>query len=179
MKKSKLVVFMLVLTVSFSMGVFASLIDFSVVWLVENQEQSRVDILKYDTPAPWDSFDPLDPSAKIKVLDVVNNTYLADVCRIRFTSNQGGMHRLGIGSTPLTDNVNSYGFNLALSCDGNVDFLEIPDNASNSVSVSFYLPYSAGFTYKDIFMDAVLTDLDAMTPGTFSATITIEVEGGA
>ena len=179
MKRSILVVFILVLILSVSPGVFASLMDFSVVWRVENQEQSLVDILNYETPTPWSSFDPLDPSVKIKQLDVVNDTYLAEVCRIRFTSNKGGMHIVRIGSTPLTDNVNSYGYNLSLSCDGNVEFLEIPDDASSSVPVSFYLPYSAGFTYKDIFMDAILSELDSMTPGTFKATVTIEVESNA
>ena len=130
------------------------------------------------------TFQPLLLAAELQkkcdITLVLNKmTNLAEVCRIRFTSNKGGMHIVRIGSTPLTDNVNSYGYNLSLSCDGNVEYLEIPDDASSSVPVSFYLPYSAGFTYKDIFMDAVLSELDSMTPGTFKATVTIEVESNA
>ena len=176
MKKGRLAVFILfILIVFISPAVFASLMDFSVVWIVENAAQSRIEILKYDTPEAWDSF-ALDGTTKVKEVDVVNNTYLANVCRIRFTSNQGGLHRVRFSSTPLSDNTNSYGYNLALSCDGSIEFLEIPDNASNSVAISFYLPYTTGFSFMDIFMDAVLTSLDSMMIGSYSATVTITVE---
>ena len=175
MKRSILVVFILVLIATFSPAVFASLMDFSVVWIVENAAQSRIEILKYDTPEAWDSF-ALDGTTKVKDLDVVNDTFLASVCRVRFSSNQGGLHKVRFSSTPLSDNTNSYGYNLALSCDGSIEFLEIPDNASNSVQISFYLPYTPGFSFMDIFMDAVLTSLDSMMIGSYSATVTITVE---
>ena len=179
MKRSILVVFILVLTVSFSQAVFASLLDFKVVWVVNTEESSRLDILQYSNSAAWEDFD--GEGISLKEVTPVNDTALANICRVRFTTNKGGRRVLTFSATPLEntqDNTDKVGYTLALSNEGNLQFLEVGTaQAQSSTSVVVYMPFTSGYTFADVLMDAVFSSLDEMVAGNYVSTVTVGLEG--
>ena len=178
MRRRQHAVFILfILIVFISPVVFASLMDFKVIWIVNTEEDSKLEILKYSTSAAWTDFDNNDN--KIKTITPVNDSVMSEVCRVRFTTNKGGRRELSFTATPLEDvedNTNKVGYTLVLSNDGDVQFLEVyPEHASDTVSVIMYLPFTIGYVFSDVLVDAIFSSLDVMVVGNYKSTITIEL----
>lgn len=180
MKRGSLAVFILsVLFACLSQAVFASLLDFKVVWVVNTEESSRLDILQYSNSAAWEDFD--GEGISLKEVTPVNDTALANICRVRFTTNKGGRRVLTFSATPLEntqDNTDKVGYTLALSNEGNLQFLEVGTaQAQSATSVVIYMPFTSGFSFSDVLVDAVFSSLDDMVAGNYVSTVTVGLEG--
>ena len=111
----------------------------------------------------------------------MNDTALVNICRVRFTTNKGGRRVLTFSATPLEntqDNTDKVGYTLALSNEGNLQFLEVgTSQAESSISMVIYMPFTSGSSFADVLVDAVFSSLDGMLAGNYVSTLTIGLEG--
>ena len=172
MKKVLTVLFLLVMVFSYTFASSENL-QFNVHWIINNVKTINMQVLPYSGSG---SLPQDEHNNYLKTLEPLINTIPYNVCLIKYTTNIKGTHKLEFFATPMENELTleehpyslyiTYGSGFPVILD--VD----PDEAENSKAITFSV-IGSGETTANIYLDAVLTDLDEMIAGDYSSTVTI------
>lgn len=175
MKKIMTIVLFSIIMASSCLFAVTDTFKFNMVWRHIVGASTTITLMDYEAVGVLpDSKKDLEP------VDTEQN-----VARIRYTTNEGGIHTLAFKATTLkTDDDSSHvGFKLFFDYEGRISVLSVGDELNtyypeevNSVTTVFNVPFgSASDTVADIFVRAILTELDEMQSSVaYKSTVTIE-----
>lgn len=168
----KFVVFILLIIIVTG-AVFAENLQFNVHWVINNVKTTTMQVLPYSGSGvlPQDAEDNY-----LKTIYPLINSTPYNVCLVKYTTNVKGTHKIEFSATPMESELTSEehpyslyitygnGFPVVLDVD--------PEELDNSKAITFSV-IGSGETTANIYLDAVLTDLDEMQIGDYSSTVTI------
>lgn len=170
MKKLLTVLVLLLMIFSY---VFAENLKFNVHWVISNIKTTTIQVLPYNGSGVL----PQDVDEHyLTVIDPRGNTVPYNVCLIRYTTNVKGTHKIEFSATPMESELTfeehpyslyiTYGNGFPVILDVN------PNEVDNSKALTFSV-IGSGETVANIYLDAVITDLDEMQIGDYTSTVTI------
>ena len=168
----KIVVFILFAILTLTC-IFAENLQFNFHWTINNVKTTTINILPYSGSGtlPQD----LDDNY-LKDIFPVDNSSLYNVCLIRYVTNEKGTHRIEFSATPMASTLTSDEYPYSLYITYNNGFPVIldvyPGETENSKIITFSV-IGSGETTANIYLDAVMTDLDNMYIGEYVSYITI------
>ena len=170
--KKLLIVLLFIVIFSY---IFASSenLQFNVHWVINNVKTINMQVLPYSGSGslPQDEHDNY-----LKTLEPLTNITPYNVCLIKYTTNIKGTHRLEFSATPMESELISeeHPYSLYITYgNGFPVILDVdPAEADNSKAITFSV-IGSGETTANIYLDAVLTDLDEMQIGNYTSIITI------
>ena len=170
----KVLTILLLFVISFSY-IFASSenLQFNVHWVINNVKTINMQVLPYSGSGSL----PQDEHNKyLKTLEPLINSTPYNVCLIKYTTNIKGTHKLEFSATPMESELTSeeHPYSLYITYgSGFPVILDVdPISVENSKAITFSV-IGSGETTANIYLDAVLTDLDEMLIGEYSSTVTI------
>ena len=172
MKKVLIVLMLFAITLSY-ISASSENLQFNVHWVINNVKTITMQVLPYSGSGslPQDEHDNY-----LKTLEPLLNTTPYNVCLIRYTTNIKGTHKLEFSATPMESELLSeeHPYSLYITYgNGFPVILDVdPAAVENSKAITFSVIGSGEIT-ANIYLDAVLTDLDAMQVGEYSSTVTI------
>ena len=172
MKKIITALLLFIVACSF-MSASSENLQFSVHWVINNVKTINMQVLPYSGSGSL----PQDEHNKyLKTLEPLLNTTPYNVCLIKYTTNIKGTHKLEFSATPMESELllEEHPYSLYITYgNGFPVILDVdPEELENSKAITFSV-IGSGETTANIYLDAVLTDLDEMQLGMYSSTVTI------
>ena len=175
MKKIMTIVLFSIIMASSCLFAATETFKFNMVWRHIVGGTTTMSIMDYDATGVLP-----DSEKELTPVDTEQN-----VARIRYTTNEGGIHTLAFKATALKtdDNSSHVGFRLFFDYEGRIAVLNVGDELNtyypeevNSVTTVFNVPYgSASSTVADVFVRALLTEIDEMQSSVaYKSTVMIE-----
>lgn len=172
MKKLLTILFVFVLMISYAFASSENL-QFSVHWIINNVKTITMQVLPYSGSG---SLPQDEHNNYLKTLEPLINSTPYNVCLIKYTTNIKGTHKLEFSATPMESELTSeeHPYSLYITYgSGFPVILDVdPEEVENSKAITFSV-IGSGETTANIYLDAVLTDLDEMLEGDYSSTVTI------
>lgn len=171
MKKVLTVLFLIVMSFSY-ISASSENLQFNVHWVISNIKTATIQVLPYSGSGslPQD----LDDNYLKTLYPVEVIPY--NVCLIKYTTNIKGTHKIEFSATPMESQLTSeeHPYSLYITYgSGFPVILDVdPNEADNSKALTFSV-IGSGETTANIYLDAVLTDLDEMLIGDYTSTVTI------
>ena len=171
MKKVLTVLFLIVMSFSY-ISASSENLQFNVHWVISNIKTATIQVLPYSGSGslPQD----LDDNYLKTLYPVEITPY--NVCLIKYTTNIKGTHKIEFSATPmesqLTFEEHPYSLYITYGSGFPVILDVDPNEADNSKALTFSV-IGSGETTANIYLDAVLTDLDEMLIGDYTSTVTI------
>jgi len=171
MKKVLTILMLFVMALSY---IYASSenIQFNVHWVISNIKTTTIQVLPYSGSGSL----PQDLNDRyLKEIYPVDTTP-CNVCLIKYTTNVKGTHKLEFSATPmesqLTSEEHPYSLYITYGSGFPVILYVDPSESDNSKALTFSV-IGSGETTANIYLDAVLTDIDEMMIGDYISTVTI------
>ena len=171
MKKVLTILILFVMTLSY---IYASSenLQFNVHWVISNIKTTIIQVLPYSGSGSL----PQDLNDRyLKEIYPVNTTPY-NVCLIKYTTNVKGTHKIEFSATPMESGLTSeeHPYSLYITYgSGFPVILDVdPAEIENSKAITFSV-IGSGETTANIYLDAVLTDIDEMMLGDYTSTVTI------
>lgn len=173
MKKLLTILFVFVLMISYAFASSENL-QFNVHWVINNVKTINMQVLPYSGSG---SLPQDEHNNYLKTLEPLINSTPYNVCLIKYTTNIKGTHKLEFSATPMESEftLEEHPYSLYITYgSGFPVILDVdPVEVDNSKAITFSV-IGSGETTANIYLDAVLTDLDEMLIGEYSSTVTIE-----
>lgn len=173
MKKVLIITLLFIMVFSYTFASSENL-QFNVHWVINNVKTISMQVLPYNGSG---SLPQDEHNNYLKTLEPLINSTPYNVCLIKYITNIKGTHKLEFSATPMESELTleehpyslyiTYGSGFPVILD--VD----PSEVENSKAITFSV-IGSGETTANIYLDAVLTDLDEMQLGMYSSTVTIE-----
>ena len=147
--------------------------NFNVHWIINNIKTTIIEVFPYNGSGvlPQDAEEHY-----LKTIEPLNNSSIYNICLVKYITNEKGTHKLGISATPMVNSETSEEHPYSLYITYNNGFpveLDIdPEEIENSKTITFSV-IGAGENVVNIYLDAMITDLDAMVAGQYSSIVTI------
>ena len=170
----KVIVFILLSI--FSLYLFAAStgsMSFNVHWLVNNIKTTTIDVLPYsgEGTLPQDAEDHY-----LKTIEPLLNSSVYNVCLVRYRTNEKGTHKIEFSATPMVSNdtLEEFGYSLYITYNNGFPVIldVIPGENENAKVITFSV-IGSGEVVADIYLDAMMTELDVMDIGDYSSIVTI------
>ena len=171
MRKLLTVLFLIVVSFSY-ISASSENIQFNVHWVISNIKTATLQVLPYSGSGslPQD----LDDNYLKALYPVEVTPY--NVCLIKYTTNIKGTHKIEFSATPMESQLTSeeHPYSLYITYgSGFPVILDVdPSEVENSKALTFSV-IGSGETTANIYLDAVLTDIDEMMLGDYTSTVTI------
>ena len=171
MRKLLTVLFLIVVLFSY-ISASSENLQFNVHWVISNIKTTTIQVLPYSGSGslPQD----LDDNYLKALYPVEVAPY--NVCLIKYTTNIKGTHKIEFSATPMESQLTSeeHPYSLYITYgSGFPVILDVdPSESDNSKALTFSV-IGSGETTANIYLDAVLTDIDEMMLGEYSSTVTI------
>ena len=173
MKKVLIVLMLFAITLSY-ISASSENLQFNVHWVINNVKTISMQVLPYSGSG---SLPQDEHNNYLKTLEPLLNTTPYNVCLIRYITNIKGTHKIEFSATPMesTLTLEEHPYSLYITYgSGFPVILDVdPVEVDNSKAITFSV-IGSGETTANIYLDAVLTDLDEMLIGEYSSTVTLE-----